>query len=139
MPAPRNIERINIMAIIAIISIIGSAALGMVIGGIGAAALGGFSALGACGIIACAVDIADHALVARYNPTAARMPDRETIVTLGVLVGVALTAWIGAWYMGAGESLAALIGAASSGVTLLAIMVTLLATQRVADHYRGRA
>jgi hypothetical protein len=127
------------MVIITIIAVIGSATLGMVIGGIGAAALGGFSALGACGIIACAADIADHALVARYNPTAARMPDSETIVTLGVLVGVALTAWIGAWYMGAGESLAALIGLASSGVTLLAIMVTLLATQRVADHYRGRA
>jgi hypothetical protein len=127
------------MVIISIISIIGSSALGMIIGGIGAAALGGFSALGACGIIACAADIADHALVARYNPTAARMPDSETIVTLGVLVGITITAWIGAWYMGAGESLSALIGLASSGVALLVIMVTLLATQRVADHYRGRA
>jgi hypothetical protein len=127
------------MAIIAIIAIIGSATLGMVIGGIGAAALGGFSALGACGIIACAADIADHALVARYNPTAARMPDQETIITLGVLVGITITAWIGAWYMGAGESLSALIGLASSGAALLVIMVTLLATQRVADHYRGRA
>lgn len=127
------------MAIIAIISIIGSAALGVIIGGIGGALLGALAALGISGIVACAADIADHALVARYNPTAARMPDSETIATLGVLVGVALTAWIGAWYMGAGESLAALIGAASSGVTLLVIMGALLVTQRVADHYRGRA
>lgn len=139
MLAPRNIERISIMAIIAIISIIGSAALGMIIGGIGAAVLGALAALGISGIVACAADIADHALVARYNPTAARMPDSETIATLGVLVGVALTAWIGAWYMGAGESLSVLIGMASSGVTLLVIMGALLVTQRVADHYRGRA
>jgi len=127
------------MAIIAIISIIGSAALGVIIGGIGGALLGALAALGISGIVACAADIADHALVARYNPTAARMPDSETIATLGVLVGVALTAWIGAWYMGASESLAALIGAASSGVTLLVIMGALLVTQRIADHYRGRA
>jgi hypothetical protein len=126
------------MTIISIISIIGSAALGMVIGGIGAAALGGFSAFGIVGILACAADIVDHALVARYNPTAARMPDSETIVTLGVLVGIMLTAWIGAWYMGASESLAALIGAASSGVALALIMVTLLVAQRIADHYRAR-
>jgi len=127
------------MAIISIISIIGSATLGMIIGGISAAALGGFSALGIVGIVACAADIADHALVARYNPTAARMPDRETIVTLGVLVGIMLTAWGGAWIMGASESLAALIGAASSGVALLVIMGALMLTQRIAEHYRGRA
>jgi len=127
------------MTIISIISIIGSSALGMIIGGIGAAALGGFSALGIVGIVACAADIADHALVARYNPTAARMPDDATIVTLGVLVGIMLTAWGGAWIMGASESLAALIGAASSGVALLVIMGALLVTDRVAEHYRGRA
>ena len=127
------------MAIIMTISIIGSAALGMIIGGIGAAALGGFSALGIGGIVACAAEIADHALVARYNPSAASMPDDATIVTLGVLIGIMITAWGGAWIMGASESLAALIGAASSGVALLVIMGALLVTDRVAEHYRGRA
>lgn len=126
------------MAIIAIISIIGSATLGMVIGGIGAAALGALAALGISGIVACAADIMDHALVARYNPTAARMPDSETIVTLGVLIGIMLTAWIGAWYMGAGESLSVLIGMASSGAALLIIMGALMVTQRIAEHYRSR-
>ena len=127
------------MVVITIIAVIGSAALGMVMGGIGAAALGAFAALGIAGMGACVADIADAALVARYNPTAARMPDRETIVTLGVLVGIMLTAWVASWYMGAGESLSVLIGAASSGVALLIIMGALMLTQRVADHYRGRA
>ena len=127
------------MIIATILGIIGSAALGMTMGGIGAAALGAFAALGIAGMGACVADIGDAALVARYNPTAARMPDNETIVTLGVLVGIMLTAWVASWYMGAGESLSVLIGAASSGVALLIIMVTLLVTQRVADHYRGRA
>ena len=127
------------MVVITIIAVIGSAALGMVMGGIGAAALGAFAALGIAGMGACVADIADAALVARYNPTAARMPDRETIVTLGVLVGIMLTAWVASWYMGAGDSLSVLIGAASSGVALLIIMGALMLTQRVADHYRGRA
>lgn len=127
------------MVIIAIIAIIGSAALGMVMGGIGAAALGAFAALGIAGMGACVADIADATLVARYNPTAARMPDDATIITLGALVGIMLTAWVASWYMGAGESLSVLIGAASSGVALLIIMVTLAASQAVADHYRGRA
>ena len=111
----------------------------MTMGGIGAAALGAFAALGIAGMGACVADIGDAALVARYNPTAARMPDNETIVTLGVLVGIMLTAWVASWYMGAGESLSVLIGAASSGVALLIIMGALMLTQRIADHYRGRA
>ena len=127
------------MVVITIIAVIGSAALGMVMGGIGAAALGAFAALGIAGMGACVADIGDAALTARYNPTAARMPDSETIVTLGVLVGIMLTAWVASWYMGAGESLSVLIGAASSGVALLIIMGALMLTQRVADHYRGRA
>jgi hypothetical protein len=127
------------MIIATILGIIGSAALGMTMGGIGAAALGAFAALGIAGMGACVADIGDAALVARYNPTAARMPDNETIVTLGVLVGIMLTAWVASWYMGAGESLSVLIGAASSGVALLIIMGALMLTQRIADHYRGRA
>ena len=127
------------MVIVTIIAVIGSAALGMVMGGIGAAALGAFAALGIAGMGACVADIGDAALVARYNPTAARMPDNETIVTLGALVGIMLTAWVASWYMGAGESLSVLIGAASSGVALLIIMGALMLTQRIADHYRGRA
>ena len=127
------------MVVITIIAVIGSASLGMVMGGIGAAALGGFAALGIAGMGACVADIADAALVARYNPTAARMPDRETIITLGALIGTVFTAWIGAWYMGAGESLSVLIGAASSGVLLAVIMAWIAVSQAVADHYRGRA
>ena len=127
------------MVVITIIAVIGSASLGMVMGGIGAAALGGFAALGIAGMGACVADIGDAALTARYNPTAARMPDRETIITLGALIGIMLTAWVASWYMGAGESLSVLIGAASSGVALLIIMGALMLTQRIADHYRGRA
>ena len=127
------------MIIATILGVIGSAALGMTMGGIGAAALGAFAALGIAGMGACVADIGDAALVARYNPTAARMPDRETIATLGALVGIMLTAWVASWYMGAGESLSVLIGAASSGVALLIIMGALMLTQRIADHYRGRA
>ena len=127
------------MVVITIIAVIGSAALGMVMGGIGAAALGGFAALGIAGMGACVADIADAALTARYNPTAARMPDRETIITLGALIGTVFTAWVASWYMGAGESLSVLIGAASSGVLLAVIMAWIAVSQAVADHYRGRA
>lgn len=127
------------MIIATILGVIGSAALGMTMGGIGAAALGAFSALGIAGMGACVADIGDAALVARYNPTAARMPERETIITLGALIGIMVTAWVASWYMGAGESLSVLIGAASSGVALAVIMAALAASQAVADHYRGRA